>query len=37
MLVSPVKLVDRPRVPFVNLVFDRLELGDVRLSVDDFR
>lgn len=37
MLVSPVKVVGRPPIPFDNLVFDRLELGDVRLNVDDFR
>ena len=36
-LVSPVTLVDRPPIPFCILVFDRLELGDVRFSVDDFR
>ena len=37
MLVSPVRVVGRPPIPFANLVFDRLELGDVRLNVGDFR
>lgn len=37
MLVSPVKVVGRPPIPFASLDLDRLELGDVRLNVDDFR
>lgn len=36
-LVSPFKVVGRPPIPFDSLVFDRLELEDVRLNVDDFR
>ncbi|KAJ7386829.1 hypothetical protein OS493_006859 [Desmophyllum pertusum] len=36
MLVSPM-LVDLPPIPFGIFVFDRLELGDVRFRVDDFR
>lgn len=37
MLVNPFKVVGRPPIPFDSFVFDRLELGDVRLNVDDFR
>ena len=37
MLVSPVRLVDRPPNPFGILVFDRLELDDFRFCVDAFR
>lgn len=37
MLVNPFKVVGRPPIPFDSLAFDRLELGDVRLNVDDFR